>query len=177
MNPAAIDPDRDKTSGTQGPCLPAVRTSDFYNRILNIAGIGAGDAVACLDGERAFVEEALSARGALIRTISTASGAGWGRKLRRKKDACIDAILWAVGGFPRDNPVRFLANLRHSLRPGGRLVLGIASENFYNRQVDSERIDSLLVSAGFVSVIVGRLPLNGQGVAVATGVLGKKANA
>jgi hypothetical protein len=177
MNPAAIDQGLDKCPGPQGPGAPAVCNNDFYNRILNIAGIGAGDTVACLDGERAFVEKALSARGASIRAVSADFDAGREPKLRRKNDACIDAILWALDGFPRDNPVRTLANLRHSLQPGGRLVLWITSDNFHNRQVDPKRIDSLLVSAGFVSVIVGRLPLNGQDAVVATGVLGKKANA
>jgi len=173
MNPVVNDPASGKYSGLQGPGLPAVCTSDFYNHILNIAGIGAGDTVSCLDGERASVEEALSARGACIRAISPASDAGRGQKLRCKKDARSDAILWAAEGFPRDNPVRTLANLRHSLRPGGRLVLWFPSDGFHDQKIHTERIDSILTTAGFVSVIVGRLSCNGQAAVVATGILGK----
>jgi len=174
MNPAAIDPDRCKSSGTQGLCHTAVCTSDFYNHILNIAGIGAGDTVACLDGERAFVQETLSARGACIRSISTIFDAGRGRKLLCKKDARTDAILWAVNGFSQVDPVQTLGILKNNLRTGGRLVLWIPSDVFHDEKIRPERIDSLLISAGFVSVIVGRLPLNGQDAIVATGVLGKK---
>jgi len=173
MNQAAIDPGSGKCSGPQRAGIPAVCTSDFYKYILNIAGIGAGDTVACLDGTSAFVEEALSARGACIRAISPASDAGRGRKSRRKKHARTDAVLWAVNGFSRVNLARTLENLQHSLKPGGRLVLWTPSNCNQDRQACPEWIDNLLVSTGFVSVIVGRMPLNGQGVVVATGVSGK----
>lgn len=86
MNPAAIDLDRKKCLSPQGSDTSAVFTSDFFSHILNIAGIGAGDTVACLDGENAFAKKALCARGTTIRTISTTFGYGQRRKFLRKKD-------------------------------------------------------------------------------------------
>ena len=175
MNSSAIAYSLDKCPGPHEVGIPAESFGDFYHRILDIAGIGSGDTVACLNGPRAVVTDGISARGASILPLSIVSDEGGESHLRRKQCARPDAVLWAASDFSQTAWARTLAYMRHCLRPGGRRVLWIHSDSVYDRPSVPERIDRLLVSCGFTSVIVGRLPFDGKDAIVATGILSKKA--
>ena len=174
MNPTVMEVCSQKGPAPQAPAGPEVLTGEFFDRIINIAGIGAGDTVVYLGGKNDFIETLLCSRGIRIQMAPTSPANNRLRKPQHHPAARADAILWYAEGFTWSNPSQTLAYLRQCLKPGGRLVLCRSSCNCRSRQARQQAMERLLATAGFVSVIVGRLPGHAQDAAVATGVLGKK---
>ena len=154
---------------------PAMVANDFSNRIVNIAGIGPGDRVISIGVPGAAIETAVSARGALLTTAATAAATDRRRLWQSRAHPRADALLWAVNPDHQATLVNTLATLRHDLRTGGRLVLWMSLGGCDPATAGMQTIQRSIASAGFASVIVGRLAADAGDVLVATGILGLKA--
>jgi len=163
-----------KPVGPYGKAHPVIDTSEFSERIVNIAAIGNGDALACYGEVGADIEAAIAARGAQTVVASTTVGTGLGPVLPPWNDSRVDAVLWNANEVAHVDLAGMLAGLRCRLAIGGRLVMWRCADTCKAKAASSEPIQQLFNANGFTSVIVGRLWWNACNAVVATGVLGKR---
>jgi hypothetical protein len=150
-----------------------VLTSDFYERIVRIAGIGSKDTIGYWGGGNAAIESLLGTMGVRNQIAPICLDKNQLRKRQCNSANRADTILWDADGASWKNRFQTLSNLGRCLRPGGRVVLWRSSCDLRHGQSCPEAIERLLASAGFVSIIVGRLPGSAMDALVATGVLVK----
>ena len=153
-----------------------VQPGEFYDRIIGIAGLGADDTVVYLGGGNPSIETRLAALGVLYQTRPTHREHHWWHRTPSNTTDRAHTILWDANDSSWTNLSHTLADLRRRLRPEGRLVLWRSSPDRQEHQSCPEAIERLLVWAGFVSVIVGRLSGKTTDTVVATGILVNRSN-
>lgn len=173
MNPTAMEVCSEKDCAPHVLDGAEVLTSEFYERIVRIAGIGSKDTIGYWGGGNAVIERLLSVIGVRNQIAPICLEKNQLRKKQCNSANRADTILWDANGAFWKNRSQTLANLGRCLRPGGRLVLWRSSCDLHHRQPCQEAIERLLASAGFVSIIVGRLPGRGMDAVVGTGILVK----
>jgi SAM-dependent methyltransferase len=134
-------------------------------KIVNIAGIVAGDRVMFFGGPDRMIEAAVADTGARF-----IAGNGTKRIWPLSSQGRADVVLCAVSAFGRDEPSAALRVIRHLLRPGGRLVLWAGSTRDQRTSVVAERLRQSISPAGFTSVIVGRIALDSGDMVLGTGI-------
>ena len=150
---------------------PAIVANDLISRIVGIAGVGPGDEVMVLGAVDTAIDSAVSARGAHLLPAATAAATAEGHPWPLRGQPRADALLWAVN---KDHPaalVETLATLRDVLRTGGRRVLWMPLDGCCFETAGVEAMQRSFASAGFASVIVGRLASPSSDILVATGIL------
>ncbi len=152
--------------------LPAIGANDFISRIASIAGVGLGDEVMCAGAVGTAIESAVSARGAHLLPAATAVATAKGRPWPLRDHPRADVLLWAVSKAHPAALVETLGTLRNGLRTGGRLVLWMPLDGCCFETAGVEAMQRSFASAGFASVIVGRLASPSGDILVATGILG-----
>jgi hypothetical protein len=173
MNPTAMDVNSEKDCAPHVLEDAEVLTGEFYERIVRIAGIGSKDTIGYWGGGNAVMDRLLSVIGVRNQIAPICLEKNQLRKKQCHSASRADTILWDANDASWKNRSQILANLGRCLRPGGRLVLWRSFYDPRHRQSCPEAIEMLLASAGFVSIIVGRLPGRGMDAVVATGILVK----
>ncbi len=148
----------------------AVESNAFTERIVNIAGIGYGDAVVCLGDTGTAIEAAASASGARSFT-ATVAAVTKGRVNALRSRCCADAVLCATTLIRGRGPVESVQWARRNLRSGGRLVMWTVPDRGHAASVIADRLQRMLRAAGFTSIIAGQLPPDVGGTVVVTGIL------
>jgi hypothetical protein len=134
-------------------------------KIAKIAGIGPGDRVLCLGSAAKTVEAAVARAGA---GLVTAGGRAGIRSLIFQARA--DVVLWAMDLQRRPEDAGHLRVVRRHLRAGGRLVAWVVKESDRAACVNASGLQELFRSAGFSSIIAGRVSVDSGDVVVATGI-------
>jgi len=148
----------------------AIAPDAWARSIVNIAGIGPGDAVIRLGAEDNAVDAAVSRSGAHIQHASTDAGTGRRSFYSPQTPALADAAIWAIDGFGQPALEETLAAIRKSLRLGGRLVAWALPDDSRGVQAWTQRLQRLIAGAGFTSIIGSPLPTDNGEIAVATGI-------
>ena len=85
-----------------------------------------------------------------------------------------DVALGCLSAWQDGDAVQLLQAFRRCLRPGGRMAVWAVPDAHRSPSNLADRLPYLAGSAGFTSVIVGRLPPDrGRRIIVATGIINK----
>jgi hypothetical protein len=142
------------------PC----RSPACAERIVRIAGIGAGVRVLYPGGPDTVMDAAVANAGARLMT-----GEDLGRTRFRMDRARADIVLCALAAPRLWEPVEHLRIIRRYLRPGGRLVVWTTPDPDRAATIIAVRLQRLIRAAEFTSIIVGRMPSDAGDLVVATG--------
>jgi hypothetical protein len=134
-------------------------------KLVNIAGLDNGKRVLCMGDIGPAVEAAVAGKGACI--VNYLDGFGW-----RHHNRC-DAIFWSTIISDDRLPTGSLNNAIYYLRFCGRLVMWGVLNHLGDFPWVSTRLQRFIQSAGFTSIIVGRIPMNIEVIVVATGIFKK----
>lgn len=142
-------------------------THSQAEKIVNIAGIGNGDSVFYSGIPDRTIQAAVTGLGARFVGGRTKF---WPVSARFSADVA----LWSVSDRGPLQMVQSLRIARRYLRPGGRIVAWVIPDGHHRASSLRDRFQDLAGSAGFTSVIVGRLPLEaGVEMVVATGIVNR----
>lgn len=142
-----------------------VLTSHQAEKIVNIAGIRTGDNVLYTGAADSMIEDAVKTCGTRLIVDRLKP---WPLRVRNSADV---ALCFLSQGGTRDT-IQALRIIRHYLRPGGRLVMWTTPDNSQHTASFGDHLKVVTATAGFTSMIVGRLPgETGRKILVATGIL------
>ncbi len=122
MNTSVLCQERRPAAGL--PC-PPVDSLTLAERLVNIAGLCAGDRVLFLGDTGAAVKAAVSDAGArILSAVDTFNGRTW-KEFRIRQHFRVDAVMCAAELYRQALPAEWLSTIRRHLRPGGRLVMWV----------------------------------------------------
>lgn len=135
-------------------------------KLVNIAGIGAGDRVLYSGDPDAAIKEMVIRSGASLVDVADVEGRWPAMHAERA-----DVMLFAISLAGQPDPAGRLTRMRRHLRRGGRLVVWAVPDWRCCAAGLEEDIRRLIDPGEFTSIIVGRLPSDGSNLIVATAVV------